>query len=152
MKMHLKAVISAGAVGIGLAMVNSARADGTVVVTSPGVVMSGPAVTATPVPDEYVWDGNEYVGVIGDQYYYLGPGDVWMPMDPDRLHRFNGWERDHADWRSHETHNVRYRNMRHDEHPRELRGNGPPDSRQYPEHKDHDHDHDHDRDQNSPPH
>ena len=41
-----------------------------------------PAVTVdTAVPDDYVWDGYEYVGVVGDQYYYL-LRDVWIVADP----------------------------------------------------------------------
>jgi len=41
------------------------------------------------VPDTYIWDGDEYVGVVGSQYYYLGPGDVWLPFDAVRVVRFN---------------------------------------------------------------
>ena len=55
-----------------------------VVVDAPGPVM---------VPDSYVWDGVEYVGVVGDQYFYLGPGNVWLVCDPFRLERFRGWDR-----------------------------------------------------------
>ena len=51
------------------------------------------------VPDSYAWDGYEYVGLVGDQYYYLGPGNVWLFCEPFRLERFHGWERGHADWR-----------------------------------------------------
>ena len=85
-------------------------------------------VTAV-VPDSYVWDGSEYVGVVGDQYYYLGSGNVWMTMDAPRMHRFQGWERGHADWRAHATHNTKYRNQRKDEHAtpmRDMHQNNPP--------------------------
>jgi hypothetical protein len=69
-----------------------------------------PAVTVTVgVPDYYVWDGYEYVGVVGSQYYYLGLGHVWLPIDPVRLARWNHWEKGHANWRVHATSNVRYR-------------------------------------------
>src|SRR5579863_3586152 len=36
-----------------------------------------PVVEVAPVmiPDSYMWDGYEYVGLVGDQYYYLGPGN-----------------------------------------------------------------------------
>ena len=61
------------------------------------------------VPDGYVWDGVEYVGVVGDQYFYLGPGNVWLVCDPFRLERFHGWERDHRDWRNHAIRNDRFR-------------------------------------------
>ena len=64
------------------------------------------------VPDSYAWDGYEYVGFVGDQYYYLGPGHVWLFCEPFRLERFHGWERGHADWRSHAIRNDRYRTDR----------------------------------------
>ena len=77
---------------------------------APVVVVPAPAVTvAVGVPDFYVWDGVEFVGVIGTQYVYLGPGDVWMVCDPVRLGRFHDWERGHADWRAHSTANVKFR-------------------------------------------
>jgi hypothetical protein len=75
-----------------------------VVVVAPGTVI---------VPDDYVWDGYEYVGLVGDQYYYLGPGNFWIICDPVRLKRFHGWERLHSDWRSHAIRNDRYRNDSH---------------------------------------
>ena len=81
------------------------------VVTPPPVVVApAPAVTVeVGVPDSYAWDGYEYIGVVGTQYYYLGPGNVWVVMDPVRLARFHDWEKIHADWRTHATANVRYR-------------------------------------------
>lgn len=102
MKTPFKSVISVTVMGIALALAYCSQAGGTIVVTAPAVV-------ASPVPDYYVWDGDEYVGVVGDQYYYLGPGDVWIVMDPPRMHRFEGWERGHGDWRAHATRNTRYR-------------------------------------------
>jgi hypothetical protein len=78
-----------------------------------------PAVTVeVGVPDYYVWDGYEYVGVVGGQYFYLGPGNVWIACDPVRLARFHGWERSHVNWRVHATANVRYRTDAHGhDHP-----------------------------------
>jgi len=75
------------------------------------VVAVAPAVVVAPVmvPEAYTWDGVEYVGMVGDQYYYLGPGNVWLVAGPDRLAYFHGWERGHPDWRSHATRNDRYR-------------------------------------------
>lgn len=108
MKTHLKPAISFTVMGIALALVYSGPAVGQVVVTPPTVVVS-PPVVMTPVPEYYVWDGSEYVGVVGDQYYYLGPGDVWIIMDPPRMHWFEVWERGHGDWRAHATRNTRYR-------------------------------------------
>jgi hypothetical protein len=74
-----------------------------VVEESPGPVM---------VPDSYAWDGYEYVGLVGDQYFYLGLGNVWLVADPFRLERFHGWERGHPDWREHAIRNDRYRTDR----------------------------------------
>jgi len=58
------------------------------------------------VPDSYVWDGVEFVGVVGDRYMYLGPGGGWLVCEPYRLDRFHGWERGHADWRRTAVRNV----------------------------------------------
>ncbi|HEY1716709.1 MAG TPA: hypothetical protein VGH42_00255 [Verrucomicrobiae bacterium] len=96
------------------------RPDGRVTF-APIVVAPAPVVVAPPpatvevaaVPDDYVWDGYEYVGVVGDQYYYLGPGNVWLVCDPVRLERFHGWEGSHRDWRVHAIRNDRYRNDAH---------------------------------------
>lgn len=71
------------------------------------------AVEADVVPDDYYWDGYEYVGIVGDRYYYLGPGNVWVVCDPIRLHRFNVWIGAHPDWRVHATVNVHYRTDAH---------------------------------------
>jgi hypothetical protein len=85
-----------------------------VVAPRPVVYVAPPAVEVAPVmvPDSYAWDGYEYVGFVGNQYYYLGPGNVWLFCDPLRLDRFHGWERGHADWRSHAIRNDRYRTDR----------------------------------------
>jgi hypothetical protein len=118
MKAKFKSIISVTAMGIALALgCYSGQAAGVTVVVSPPVVM-------TPVPDSYVWDGSEYVGVVGSQYYYLGPGNVWMAMDTPRLHRFQSWQRGHQDWRAHATHNVRYRNGYRGGGPQPMHGAG----------------------------
>jgi hypothetical protein len=75
-------------------------------VITPGYVGFAPIQVATPavqvVPDGYVWDGFEYVSIVGGEYMYLGPGGVWLNCEPWRLERFHGWERNgHGDWRSH---------------------------------------------------
>ena len=83
----------------------------------PVVVVAPPLVVVAPmepvmVPDDYAWDGVEYVGFVGDQYFYLGPGNVWLVCEPFRLERFHGWERGHADWRAHAIRNDRFRSDR----------------------------------------
>ena len=85
-----------------------------VVAPQPVVYAAPPPVEVDPVmvPDSYVWDGYEYVGYIGNQYYYLGPGNIWLFCDPFRLERFHGWESGHGDWRSHAIRNDRYRTDR----------------------------------------
>ena len=83
------------------------------------VQVPAPAVTVQiGVPDTYVWDGYEYVGVVGGQYYYLGPNNFWIACDPVRLARWNDWQRSHADWRTHATVNQQYR--------RDAKGNDHP--------------------------
>ena len=81
-------------------------------------VPAPPAVTVeATVPDSYVWDGVEFVGVVGGQYYYLGAGNVWLPFDAVRVARFHDWEKAHADWRTHAIRNELYR---HDAHGHEV--------------------------------
>ncbi|HLX96748.1 MAG TPA: hypothetical protein VKU37_13475 [Verrucomicrobiae bacterium] len=103
-----------------------------------GVAVEAPApVVAVGVyPDDYVWDGYEYVGVVGGQYYYLGPGQVWIVCEPWRLQRFHGWERYHADWHDHAIHNDRYRDGGHDNDHNRDRDQG--------HDQNHGHGHDHD--------
>jgi len=107
------------------------------VVPSPGAppAIPPPGVAVNVgVPDSYVWDGQEYVGVVGDQYYYLGPNNVWMPLNSDRKARFHDWAREHQDWREHAIRNERYRLDSHGkEHPLHEH-----DADQHMEHNDHD--------------
>jgi hypothetical protein len=77
-------------------------------VVSPAPITPGVSVTVG-VPDAYTYDGTEYVGLIGDQYYYLGPNQVWLPMPPDRLTFFHEWEHHHKDWVKQEIRNEKYR-------------------------------------------
>lgn len=88
---------------------------GRVVVAAPGPVVVAPAPPPEPVyvPEDYVWDGYEYVGVVGDDYFYLGPSNIWIRCEPFRLERFHGWERYHRDWRVHAIRNDRFRNDRY---------------------------------------
>ena len=79
-----------------------------IAVPAPVVTVPAPAVTVE-VPDSYVWDGTEYVGVVGSSFFYLGPGNVWLALDAPRLARFHDWERGHADWRTHAIRNSLYR-------------------------------------------
>jgi hypothetical protein len=90
--------------------------SGCVVRPYAGVAVSTPTAEVTvdaTVPDDYVWDGYEYVGVVGDQYYYLGPDHVWLVADPVRLGRFHGWEGSHPDWRTHAIRNDQFRRDAH---------------------------------------
>ena len=75
------------------------------------VQVPAPAVTVTvvAVPDAYVWDGYEYVGVVGGVYFYLGPGNVWLRCEPSRVDRFHDWEKGHADWSKNAIRNEHYR-------------------------------------------
>jgi hypothetical protein len=95
----------------------SALAGGCAVeVSPPRVDVAAPdAVVSVGVPDYYVWDGVEYVGMVGGTYMYLGPGGTWLVCDSVRLGRFHGWERGHPDWRRTAIHNM----------GRNARGRGP---------------------------
>ena len=79
----------------------AALATGCAVSFQPATVYVPPpqAVVTVGLPDSYVWDGVEFVGLVGGQYMYLGTGGVWLDCDPVRLGRFHGWERGHPDWR-----------------------------------------------------
>jgi hypothetical protein len=130
MKTNIKYIIPLAAVGIATAMACIAGPSIIITAPAPTVVVSAPApVVVAPapvmVPDTYVWDGYEYVGVVGDQYYYLGPGNAWIVMDPTRLHRFQGWSGKHSDWRTHATHNVLYRHGDRPNAPQPMH-NSPP--------------------------
>lgn len=69
-----------------------------VAVVAPPPPPAAPPVAVAYTPDYYVWDGYEYVGVVGDQYVYWH-GGVWIVCDPIVLGRFHGWERYHPGWR-----------------------------------------------------
>lgn len=89
----------------------------------PPVVMPPPAVVAPPVsvappsaatvaagvPDSYISDGDEFVGVIGTDYFYLGSGNLWVPLEAARLAHFQAWEVEHPDWREHAVLNAKFR-------------------------------------------
>jgi len=76
------------------------------------------------VPDTYVWDGYENVGMINGGYFYLGAGNVWLAADPYRLERFHGWEGGHPGWRDHAIRNDRFRNDRNGHFQPRQRGPG----------------------------
>ncbi len=125
MKTSIKYILP-GIAALGVASVVAYRCfAGPTIIVSPPTIVVNPApappptivVAPEPVPDEYVWDGYEYVGVVGAQYYYLGPGNVWIACDPVRLHRFQTWQVAHADWHTHAIHNDHYRTVYHD-HPK----------------------------------
>ena len=88
------------------------------VVVAPAPVVPATTVTVETVPDTYTWDGVEFVGMVGPDYFYLGPDHVWLRLDEPRLVRFHDWERGHADWRTHAIHNELYRHNSpaHEEH------------------------------------
>jgi hypothetical protein len=121
-KMKTKYLYILPVVALGVASIGTLASAGGVgiYVAPPTVVISAPpppvVVAPAPVvvvPDNYVWDGYEYVGYVGNDCYYLGPGNVWIVMDAPRLERFHSWERVHTDWRSHEIRNVNYRGAYH---------------------------------------
>jgi len=153
MKTNLLRKYALTGVAMGLGMALPCIAGPAIIITPPApptVVISAPmpppvVVAPAPVavvPDDYYYDGTEYVGIVGGQYYYLGAGNSWVVMDSGRLHRFQGWQHDHADWRTHSVHNVSYRGH--------VAAHTAPmhDDRAY-DHSDYNHsDHDH----NGPPH
>jgi hypothetical protein len=148
MKTTYKYILSLAVTGVALpclAGVGIFFRPPTVVISPPPppVVVVAPAPVAV-YPDDYVWDGTEYVGIIGGQYYYLGPGNVWIVCDPVRFHRFQVYMTAHPDWRGQMIHNMKYRDIdRGHEHPQPMHD---PHGNQaaHDERMDHDH--------NGPPH
>ena len=51
------------------------------------------------IPESYIWDGNEYVGWVGDRYVYYN-GNRWYACGPEQMARFHEYGRSHPDWRS----------------------------------------------------
>lgn len=98
MKANFRSLISMAALGIAFALAQPWAAPG--------------QVSSMQVPPSYVWDGRQFVGAVGNQFYYLGPGNVWIPMDRTRMNNFRAWERANPHWRSWATPNVRYRTRR----------------------------------------
>lgn len=98
MKVKIRSIIFAALMAVAFPMSHPWAASGQVV--------------SMQVPSSYVWDGNQFVGAVGNQFYYLGPGSVWIPMDRGRMRNFRAWERAHPHWRSWATPNVRYRTRR----------------------------------------
>ncbi len=78
-------------------------------IPAPVVSIQTPAVTVQAVPDSYVWDGTEYVGFVGSTDFYLGPGNVWLPLAGAPLARFHDWQGAHRGWRDHAIRNEKYR-------------------------------------------
>ncbi len=84
-------------------------------------VSRAPVMVAEPVmvPASYVIVDGEYIGWVGDRYFYLGAGGVWLACGFIRLERFHNWERSHHDWREHAIRNDRFRrDAQGHEHPR----------------------------------
>ena len=113
--------IGTKAIGTGLATLAVATLMSGCVVRPYGgvdVYAPAPAVTVGMYPNYYVWDGYEYIGIVGGQYYYLGPGHVWIRCEPFRVTRFHNWEKYHSDWRAHAIHNNRYHHtyVAHEDH------------------------------------
>ena len=98
MKTNFRSIVAMAAMGIALALAQPWPASG--------------QVASMQVPSSYVWDGRQFVGAVGNQFYYLGPGNVWVPMDRARMNNFRAWERANPHWRSWATPNVRYRTRR----------------------------------------
>jgi hypothetical protein len=127
MKTITKVVITMGISSLATLKLMSGPSVG-ITVQVPVPPPPAPSITVeVGVPDFYVWDGYEYVGVIGSQYYYLGPDHVWLVCEPFRLGRFHHWERGHVDWREHAIRNEHFR--------RDAGGH------EHPWHEDHDHGH-----------
>ena len=90
--------------------------DRYVEVSRPPVIVEEPVM----VPSSYVIVDGEYYGWVGDRYFYLGAGGVWLVCDSKRVEHFRRWERIHRDWREHAIQNDHFRRdaMGH-EHPRQ---------------------------------
>lgn len=132
MKRIFTSIMSMTMMGSALALAYPWSVPAATVVIPPPVVM-----TTTPVPETYVWDGAEYIGMVNGQYYYLGPGSVWIPMDSPRMNRFHAWQHSNPNWQAHVTRNTRYRNTNHIPQPQPMRHVPPPNPNQNQQHDGH---------------
>ena len=106
--MKTKYMTAIAAMGLTLAAGLPCIAGPTVAEVTPRPVLITTAPVAE-VPTVYVWDGSEYVGQVGANYYYLGPNKTWVKFDKPRQDRFDDWQKKNPGWRSHQIQNTRYR-------------------------------------------
>lgn len=94
--------------GIALALANPCIAQPATVASArpPAIPRNSPQALA--VPQTYVWDGFEFVGRVGSQYYYIGPNNTWMVLDGVRLRRFQRWQKADPNWQQRQIRNTRY--------------------------------------------
>ncbi len=90
------------------------------------------------LPDYCFWDGYEYIGWVGTDYYYWSPRHVWVISDPVRVQRANVWMKAHPEWASHVA-NTAQPKPKIDNHPQVQHPPKPPPE---PHPKDHDQDRD----------
>jgi hypothetical protein len=112
MKSHYFPIMAAA--GFALALVTACPAQST---PAASAQPPPPARTSPPrspvVPRRYVWDGFEFVGRGGNQYFYLGPNNVWMVMDNARLRRFQEFQIANPNWQQNQIRNTRYFLIQH---------------------------------------
>lgn len=67
MNANFRFIVSITMMGIAFALADSSQAG--IIVTPPRVIISPPPVVVSPIPASYIWDGREFVGMVGSQYY-----------------------------------------------------------------------------------
>ena len=107
MKSRYLPLVVAGGFGLALVIASQAQQPTTM---SPmrqhGIPRSTPLSGA--VPETYVWDGFEFVGRVGGQYYYLGPHNTWVLMDQARRQRYQQWQRANPNWQQRQIRNNQF--------------------------------------------
>ncbi len=103
--MRAKLLIGVFAVAVLVNMAGCVMPDGRSVIPAPAIyVQPAPVVEVAPAvlaPEAYILVNGEYIGWYGDRYMYLGPGNVWIVCDDERLGRFHEWERHNPGYRQH---------------------------------------------------
>jgi hypothetical protein len=132
--MKIEHITAISVLGFALAVARpcTAASSASVVTLAP---QTAPVTTppVAQVPPGYVWNGSEYVGQTGSKYYYVGPPNTWVVLDP--THQPGESQTNNPNGQSQEIRNTRYQG--HDEGQSQLQS--PPNSQsqenpQMPEH------------------
>jgi hypothetical protein len=105
MKSRYLPLVVAGGFGLALVIAGHAQLTPMNPARQPGIPRSSPPAA---VPQNYVWDGFEFVGRVGGKYYYLGPDNTWVLLDGIRRQRYQQWQRSNPTWQQQQVRNTQF--------------------------------------------